>query len=281
LCRAQYIELDATFTVGRPFVAIVPTAVVNNCGIPLGLVLTPTERAASYDVLWREMGLDAEGLRNVFGRPLLSDGGLGLKAYGRQHDAHYGCFRHFLEGLGSRTYVAMLARRLMFAATERQYVTMRAQAAVSLALGVRAEIVSVRGAHLFAKMFGLSAGADGEMRLLDEDPFRHEALWGPRGASGVATCSNHVEGVHAQLNRATGSIRLLHRRIKEVVSVLTAKAAMFRLDAFRSARTKFNELARLALAADFDPVVIPVTVAGARFTPLDSGLCVSPAPIPF
>jgi hypothetical protein len=75
LVRADYFELGATYQAGRPYAAIVPTAVIRNAGVPLGLVLTPTERAASYELFWDDMGLSPEEKCDlVFSKPLLSEG---------------------------------------------------------------------------------------------------------------------------------------------------------------------------------------------------------------
>jgi hypothetical protein len=254
LSRADYVELDGTFRAGHPYAAIVPTAVIRNCGLPLGLVLTPTERAASYDMLWRDMGLSPEELRDlVFSKPLLSDGGQALTAYGRRHVRHYRCMRHTLERMGSHTYVAALARRLMFAGSEMHYGRLRAQAVVSLQLAIRAGIVAAPGPDLFCRTFGVSVTADGLLVLEPFDPFRAEAIWGDRSHPGVSTCSNHIEGLHARLNQATRGVRLVHRRFKEIVDALTAKAADFKTEALCSPRRKFKELQDRARATGMDP----------------------------
>jgi hypothetical protein len=254
LLRADYLELDATYRAGRPYLAIVPTAVIRNAGLPLGLVLTPSERAASYDLFWDDMGLSPEEKRDhVFARPLLSDGGQALRAYGRRHVRHFTCMRHIRERMGSRTYVAILARRLMFAGCEEHYSRLREQCIISLQFAMRAGIVAEEGGQLFCRTFGLVIGAGGLVISGPSDPFRAEAIWGDRAAAGVSTCSNHVEGLHSRLNAATGGIRLPHRRMKEIVDALTAKAAEFRSEALRSPRRKFNELREAARAARLDP----------------------------
>jgi hypothetical protein len=54
--------------------------------------------------------------------PMLSDQGMALKAYARTFKLrHYFCFRHLLESLGSKTFSALLARRLLFTASENKY----------------------------------------------------------------------------------------------------------------------------------------------------------------
>jgi hypothetical protein len=175
------------------------------------------------------MGLEPADLQErVFGRPLLSDGGLPLQSYGCSHAQHYACFRYLLESLGFGSYVVMLPRPLLFAAREVDYVMLRAQAVVSLASGIAAGIITTNAACLFRKTFGIAIDYYGKLTALEKEPFRDQAISGDGGLAGAATCSNHVEGLHGRLNQATSGKKLLHRRIKSIIEQLTAKAANFR-----------------------------------------------------
>jgi hypothetical protein len=54
--------------------------------------------------------------------PVLSNAGAGLVALAKSHGMkHYLCFEHILESMGTETYVAVLARHLLFSSTEREY----------------------------------------------------------------------------------------------------------------------------------------------------------------
>jgi hypothetical protein len=141
----------------------------------------------------------------------------------------------------------------MFAGCEREYSLLRAHCAISLQLAMHAGIVTNDGAQFFCRTFGLTIGAGGVVSSGSSDLFRAEAIWGERAEAGVSTCSNHVEGLHSRLNAATGGIRLPHRRLKEIVNVLTAKAVEFRCEALRSPKRKFRELREAARAAGMDP----------------------------
>jgi hypothetical protein len=147
----------------------------------------------------------------------------------------------------------MLARRLMFAGCEQEYSRLRDHCIVSLELAMRAGIVTDDGARLFCRTFGLTVGAGGVVASGPSDLFRAEAICGERAAAGVSTCSNHVEGLHSQLNAARGGLRLPHRRLKEIVDVLTAKAVEFRGEPIRSPKRKSRELREAARAAGMDP----------------------------
>jgi hypothetical protein len=122
LREADFYKLDAFFKRLYPSVYSVPLAVRGNAGIPMGLVLGPSEFAemfASFVELLIQHRLDRESLGAL---PLSSDDGTALMAYGREyHMTHYFCFRYWLEGLRSREFVAMFARRLLFTGTEAAY----------------------------------------------------------------------------------------------------------------------------------------------------------------
>jgi hypothetical protein len=236
-----FFELDASFRALRPYAYIVPTMVVANYGVPLGIVLTPTERARSYELFW-EASDEWDIERDVRARPLLSDKGSAITAYGQCHYRHWFCFRHILESLGSRTYVAILAHRLMFCASEVHYHRNREEVGVALEIALSLERVTAKGAERFCRLFGFAVLPDGHCVSEAEDPFEAGALWGERGAMGVAACTNHVEGLHGRLNAATANVRSVARRLKSVVEVLCQKAKQFQADAHRSAKRTLAQL---------------------------------------
>jgi hypothetical protein len=138
---ARYLELDASFRALHLPCDAVPLAVVWNYIIPFGWITTLSEQAASYELLYCSImnindelamwkpSVKAEGsepsewmslmqvLRDL---PVLGNVGAGLvaKSYWMKH---YLCFRHILESMGTETYVAVLARHLLFSSTEREY----------------------------------------------------------------------------------------------------------------------------------------------------------------
>jgi hypothetical protein len=246
-----YFELDASFRALKPYVYIVPTIVVANYGVPLGIVVTPTERAISYRMFW-QTSEEWDIQSDVYARPLLSDKGGALIAYGQDHSRHWFCFRHLLESLGSRTYVAILAHRLVFCASQMDYERNHAEAAIALAIALSLNRVTRSGAERFCQTFGFTLLSDGSCRANAIDPFEAEALWGERGQAGVSACTNHVEGLHARLNAATSDVRLISRRLKRMVDVIWQKAERFSADAHRSAKRKFTQMLAEAKRHDYD-----------------------------
>jgi hypothetical protein len=246
-----FFELDASFRALKPYVYIVPTLVVANYGVPLGIVVTPTERATSYRLFWENID-GCEIQTEVYSRPLLSDKGAALIAYGEAHRRHWFCFRHILESLGSRTYVAILAHRLMFSASKDDYDRNHAEAAVALQIAISLDRVTTKGTDCFCRTFGFTVLINGSCVRSPDDPFEAEALWGERGRAGVSACTNHVEGLHGRLNQATDEVRLISRRLKRMVEVLWQKADRFSRDADRSAKRKFTQMVAKAKSQGYD-----------------------------
>jgi hypothetical protein len=153
---ADFYELDASFTALNPYVDSIPLAVINNVGIPLGLILGPSESTEMFTTFAEDLiqhGLEQERLHSL---PVLSDEGSALISYRRQyHAAHYFYFRHGLEALVSQTFVVMLARRLLFARTEAAETAILAQTPSGVAAGCHAGVITELAQRKFASLLGI------------------------------------------------------------------------------------------------------------------------------
>jgi hypothetical protein len=251
--RAQYFEFDASFEALSPYCYSVPTAVVHNYGIPLGLVITPTERTASYNLFWEVLGISDRTLRSqVYAKPLLSDGGSALRSYGERHAHHFFCYRHLLESLGSKTYIAILARRLLFTGSREHYFQLKQEVRIVFEEAIRANRVLPRAAALFSETFGFVIHDDQSISVMENDPFEAQALWGQRGQLGVASSTNHVEGLHGRLNLACTNIRVLSRKAKLIIDILHKKARHFTNNSLRSPKRQLMQMKKVADREGYD-----------------------------
>jgi hypothetical protein len=226
----QYFELDASFYAIRPYVYVVPFAVVANYGFPLGLAVAPTERTEIYQLFDQAISVREIGVGLCQTKPILSDQGKALMAYCTGYESsHYFCFRHLLELLGSHTYVAMLGRRLFFTGSRAEYTELKRITVIDFAIGCKEGAISAKGAQHFCDFFGLSLSEDMNVIMNPIDPFLGQALWSNRGSGGVATCTNHSEGFHGRANRKVAGVRCLVRRIATVVDMLIKKHQQFSL----------------------------------------------------
>jgi hypothetical protein len=143
---ADFYELDCSFRALRPLVYSVPMAVCHNVGIPLGIVVAPTERSEVYAMFAKALSehamVAAEELRRW---AVLSDEGTALAKYASLHLAHFLCFRHLLECLGSSTIVAVLAARLLVTLTKEAFEAILPQTLSDFAFACREGLVTAQG----------------------------------------------------------------------------------------------------------------------------------------
>jgi hypothetical protein len=244
----SYVELDCSFKCGRPFVICIPMAVINNFGVPLGYILTPTERSESYQ-LFAECLAKVDAHCNVKDKPLLSDGGLGLANYGTKYcKVHYRCYRHLLEDLGSKTYVAMIAHNLLFCFSEEQFQKELKQATRSFQRGINENLITQKAIDLFCSLFGFTV-RKGIVTLTRPDAFKEQALWSDRGMLyGVGACSNHSEGTHHWANDVTGSEQSLVYRAYYLFCLLSRKVISFPTQLYSSGWGHILRLKKMAVS---------------------------------
>jgi hypothetical protein len=211
----SYIELDATFTALSPYTLCVPLAIIQNEAFPIGFVAGPTERACLFHI-FAEFMTDL-GITSYASKPILSDEGSGLASYASSMKVpHFLCHRHILEGLGSGTYIASLANRLLRAGTPAVYLSRAEQVYSDLNCLIKRKLLKKKSPALrkFYDLFG-------------RDPksvtkFQPQAMW-TRNNYGVSTCSNHVERLHRQLNAAIKGLRNFARRLAIVIATLSQR----------------------------------------------------------
>jgi hypothetical protein len=180
--------------------------------------------------------------------PILSDAGAGLVALTKSHGLRHNlCFRHILESLGTKTSAAILARRVLFSSTEREYQELRVITLPEFlyACGVKGTMTD-KAQRQFATLFALSQNDEGDWIVDAKDPFPECALWGLRGLDGIASRSNHSEGFHRVLNRPVLDIRKLTRRIAKVTQTLQRKAHGYEAHGWHSAKATLQKPAAKA-----------------------------------
>jgi hypothetical protein len=79
LLLGQYSELDCSFAALKPFVHSIPILVRRNVGIPLGIVIAPSDGWQIHDIF--ADALRREGCTNLDHLPLLSSEEKALSKY--------------------------------------------------------------------------------------------------------------------------------------------------------------------------------------------------------
>jgi hypothetical protein len=249
LRSASYYELDCSFQALHPYAYSVPMAIHFNVGIPLGIVVAPTERKEVFELFAHQLFGQGFTREELAALPLASDIGQALAAYAKlYHRWHYFCYRHVLESLGSRTLAAMLALRLMFTRTLADFLAKSGQTLSDFAEGCRARLITENGYRIFCQFFGVTGvTVDGDgIPALDSEVFAQQALWGERGMRfGVGSCTNHIEGFHAHLNEETNGLRNPVRKLVTIMEAIRANAATWADKVLRGRCTALNHLKKI------------------------------------
>jgi hypothetical protein len=158
--------------------------VICNFRIPLGLIFAPTERGQASK-LFGEVTVANDFFDDVRelskGKdPLLSHGSASL-LFGESNFAaqRYFCYRHYLESIGSGSFVALLSHGLLFTSGETEYAQFQTIATSDFAFAwktaqddAHARVMEV-GLLQFCRIFGFEFSKD-KQDLIDatRDPFR-------------------------------------------------------------------------------------------------------------
>jgi hypothetical protein len=231
----QYEELDCSFYVSRPFVYCAPQIIISNEGLPIGFIVTPTERATTYQWFHEDLNnaTDTTFLSNT---PyiVLSDEGVGLISFGlsKKEWKHFFCHAHLVRKWGAFGYLGMLISQILGLKTEKEY------------LELRLFFISI--AHGFLEE-GKVTLADYEafVEFLPEKDFPH-GLW-LRIEDGVSTCSNHAErfhGVVKGLIKRANFLGLVHR-LKKLQQAINGRYEAFRSNNREQLWHTVNELIAL------------------------------------
>jgi hypothetical protein len=210
------IESDGTFASLHPYTLEIIEAIICNESLPIGLGVTPTETAASYQRLWdhlREiLGDQADIFLNAI--PFLSDEGQGLMSFARAAGLIWlNCHRHLIEKAGAAFLAGDWVRRLLKCGNLDE--------AKLVAAAILGEIQTLEraGTNVFTKACVRTLVMGMIVAVLDEaeDSLR---LWARWLRLLCPTTTNAAEAIHAVLNKHTRDVRCLIRRLEEVKACL-------------------------------------------------------------
>lgn len=120
--KFQYIELDCTFEILKPYVTSIPQIIANGLSLPLGFIVGPKENwviyKCFYDELIQLMGNDFK-LKSL---PILSDHGPGIEKFCTEYSLEqYLCIRHIINIVGPKSFLGKLTAKLLMSQTKEQF----------------------------------------------------------------------------------------------------------------------------------------------------------------
>jgi hypothetical protein len=249
LIHACYWELDASFTILKPYIYIVPQAVINNVAIPLGFAMGPSESLRLFEIFRMallDVGMTPDQLAVV---PVLSDEGAAIKAYAKlYHQKHFFCFCHLLRKFGAGTPACNIAKRALFCSTEEEFLSERIQLTADLVVHLEMNLISRESYDDLCEFLGFIQDPDGN--IFGYRDFKH-GLW-LRAEYGVSTCDNHAERFHRTLNTACDTRVALPDRLYQLSAAIHAKFESYTNAPHRQAIKHFNRLKKHSSDKDIE-----------------------------
>ena len=123
LSRTNFVELDCSFEVFKPYVYSIPHGIIQNESVPLGLIIGPSETHEIFSLFYDFIKTcDIESYNLIKKAPLLSDQGSGLIKFAKIEDLiHFFCLKHIIDKFGSSTPISSITKDLLYCGTETEF----------------------------------------------------------------------------------------------------------------------------------------------------------------
>jgi ubiquitin C-terminal hydrolase len=209
--QADYIQLDCSFYVTRPFVYCVPQAIIANEAIPLGFIIAPSESFDTYEWILADLQ-NADVTEPLPPQKILSDEHAGLKEVCRKLEEEgwlqFFCHRHLIEKFGAFGYIASLVRQVLACRRKEDYERIERQIRRNARYFFRTHTVKPEYRKMFWEF------------LADPAHFAH-GQW-LRAPLGIGRCDQHAERFHGVAKQTVKKrqVTLLSARMGVLVSCI-------------------------------------------------------------
>ncbi len=207
------IGLDATFRVLKPFKACIPQCIVQNTGIPLGILAFKSESYKLYDLLFQLIKkIDpSEKLFELFLKlSYITDE---HKSFDKLKSVYnltiYKCFTHLIRTVGSNSALGLLLRDILFSFTEDEFEKNRIKNACILKYLYDNDPKKDEKRYLkIAKVLGIDWKGNNYPTDNSYSPLYI------RIEKKVPTTNNYSEAYHAKINEIAGNFKIsVHNRL--------------------------------------------------------------------
>jgi hypothetical protein len=244
---ATNFQLDASFRSLKPYVFTVLMGLISNCAIPTCLHFTISENITHYDTLFKAFQLSGLDLSVFAEKTFLTDQSRAIK-HVLDHITryHFLCYRNLLESLGSHSFAAMIAHRILFTSSLEEPENRLPQIFQDILELIKQELISNKQIQKLCELFQFRYDHDESTLELTGETANHDhAIW-IRSPFGCSTCSNHAERFHASCNLRTRGIRSLIIRIFKVIELINEKFTSYNSTNRSAAQRFLDELRKKA-----------------------------------
>ncbi len=119
------IELDATFTILKPFVFSIPQLIYRNTGFPLALIVGPSESSDFYSLFFESLkvlDLNNDIFSEFIQKSYLTDQHPSFKKLGKKYNLSiYHCYVHLIRNCGAKSALSLIIREMLFCTSEEEF----------------------------------------------------------------------------------------------------------------------------------------------------------------
>ena len=221
------IELDTSFKPTSPDVYCVPQLIYRNVGIPIALIVGPSESCELYNLLYFAIQhydkLNHTTLSSTVEKiPILTDMHPSFTSLSSKYKMeHYYCFAHIIRSYGANSIISLFVRDVLFSHSKNQY---------EKNIAKNAELFDILGQSVHnIKNFDTSFKSFKEKIIsFDDQAPTYNKCFSPlyyRMTKHIPTTTNHCERFHKNINRAVRE-RMQeynrHLRIAIIVRIMQA-----------------------------------------------------------
>lgn len=253
---AATIELDATFQVLAPYKICVPLLIYRNSGIPLGILVSPSEKFSLYSMFFEslkkldnELG-NSENDNSLFkkfqNKKYLSDEHKAFQKLSKEYNLEfYNCFVHLIRSIGANSLLGFLLSDILytFSGDEWSKNIFRYFHILKQLYEERNEKDEYRFEKV-SQVLGINLKGQSIPMKKEYSPLfiRKENI--------IPTTTNHIESFHKQLNGIINGSRLsLPLRFAYIIKYIIDRTIRCNLNAQENLKTHFNRIKNIAKKA--------------------------------
>lgn len=202
--KFQYIELDATFSILKPYICIIPQIIINGISLPLGFIGGPQENSSVYAAFYNDLLEQFDDKSILLKLPILSDGGLALEKFVKDLDLEqYLCIHHILKNIGANTFLGKVASHVLMSQTEEIFFENLSDAREIATSYMKARNGKINNKFLTSCFMKKVLDENNDETLVidleSNQNLIHKTVLCFRNF--IAAASNHAEGFHTHLKK--------------------------------------------------------------------------------
>lgn len=230
--KFQYIELDATFSILKPYVCMIPQIINNGVALPLGFLAGPQENSSCYKAFYNdviELISDKTILLNL---PILSDGGSGLEKFAKELNlTQFLCIHHLLKTVGANTFLGKLASKIMMSQTEELFLENVSNSAEIATFYMKSRDGKINPKFLTTCFMKKAFNEEeNEYAIIVDLESNQELIYKTVLCyrNFIAAASNHAEGFHTHLKKIANEKKGIEYNLSKLIEKINKRYVKYK-----------------------------------------------------